>query len=112
MKQLFALVLVTLIGLIFGFSSPAVASEIHNEVQIFEIHCAGCHINGGNIVRRNKTLKLKALQKNNMDSVEAIAEIVTNGKGNMSAYKDRLTQEEIQAVAAYVLNQAEIGWPR
>jgi cytochrome c6 len=28
----------------------------------------------------------------------------------MSAYKDRLTEQEIQEVAAYVLEQAETGW--
>ena len=45
-----------------------------------------------------------------MDSLEAITNIVTNGKSNMSAYKDRLTTEEIQNVAAYVLEQAEKDW--
>ena len=45
-----------------------------------------------------------------MDSLEAITTIVTNGKNNMSAYKDRLTTEEIQNVAAYVLEQAEKDW--
>lgn len=113
MKQLLAIVLLLLTGLLPGlilsFSSPALAGEI-NGVEIFEVHCAGCHINGGNIVRRNKTLKLKALQKNQMASIEAIIDIVTNGKGNMSAYRDRLTNEEIQTVAAYVLDQAQAGW--
>jgi cytochrome c6 len=28
----------------------------------------------------------------------------------MSAYKDRLTEQEIQAVSAYVLEQAEKDW--
>lgn len=28
----------------------------------------------------------------------------------MSAYKDRLSEQEIQDVAAYVLQQAEKGW--
>ena len=45
-----------------------------------------------------------------MDSLEAITAIVTNGKNNMSAYKKRLTTEEIQQVAAYVLEQAEKDW--
>jgi cytochrome c6 len=45
-----------------------------------------------------------------MDSLAAITTIVTNGKNNMSAYKERLTTEEIQKVAAYVLEQAEKDW--
>jgi cytochrome c6 len=79
--------------------------------QIFEAQCAGCHAGGGNIVRRGKTLKLKALQKNQMDNLAAIQTIVTQGKGNMSAYGDRLSAEEINAVAAYVLAQAAQNWP-
>ncbi|MDX2096176.1 MAG: c-type cytochrome, partial [Leptolyngbyaceae cyanobacterium bins.59] len=75
--------------------------------QLFEAHCAGCHLKGGNIVRRGKTLKLKALQKNQVDTVDAIVNLVTNGKNNMSAYKDRLTLEEIATVSTYVLEQAQ-----
>jgi cytochrome c6 len=84
--------------------------ELANGAKAFDLHCAGCHINGGNIVRRGKNLKLKTLQKNHMDSIEAIATIITNGKGNMSAYRDRLTSEQIQAVAGYVLDRAQSDW--
>ncbi len=45
-----------------------------------------------------------------MDSTEAITEIITNGKNNMSAYKDKLTPQEIQDVATYVLKQAANDW--
>jgi cytochrome c6 len=45
-----------------------------------------------------------------VDSLEAITNIVTNGKSNMSAYKEKLTTEEIENVAAYVLEQAENNW--
>ena len=79
--------------------------------SVFEVHCVGCHINGGNIVRRGKTLKLAALKRRGYDSVEAIADLVYQGKGLMSAYGDRLTPAEIQAVSAYVLAQAEQQWP-
>jgi cytochrome c6 len=79
-------------------------------VQIFEIHCAGCHLNGGNIIRRGKNLKMKALHKYGYDSVEAIASIVTNGKNNMSAFSDRLNETEIKNVAQYVFHQAENNW--
>jgi cytochrome c6 len=77
---------------------------------IFENNCAGCHVNGGNIMQRGKNLKLKTLHKNGLDEVEAIAQLVTNGKGLMSAYGDRLSAAEIQTVAAFVLERAEKGW--
>lgn len=114
LKQISA-VLLTLIlgwGLLFALSAPVTAATLDSTdgAQLFQTHCAGCHLHGGNIVRRNKTLKLKTLQRNKMDSIEAIAQIVANGKGNMSAYKDRLTPDQIQTVAGYVLQQAEQGW--
>jgi cytochrome c6 len=45
-----------------------------------------------------------------MDSEDAIASLVTNGKNNMSAFKDRLSANQIEDVSAYVLEQAEKGW--
>ncbi|MEO0488927.1 MAG: cytochrome C6, partial [Cyanobacteria bacterium J06659_2] len=38
--------------------------------------------------------------------------IVTQGKNNMSAYGDRLSPVEIEAVAVYVWQQAQADWPR
>ena len=104
------LAIILLIALTFAFNPPALAADTANGAKIFSVQCAGCHVNGGNIVRRGKTLKLKALKRNQMDSQDAIATLVTNGKNNMSAYKDRLTAKEIEDVAAYVLEQAEQGW--
>ncbi len=93
-----------------AFTSPVLAADTANGAKLFEVHCVGCHINGGNIIRRNKTLKLKALERNKVNTIDAIATLVANGKANMSAYKDRLTQAEIEDVSAYVLEQANQGW--
>ncbi|NJN30770.1 MAG: cytochrome C6 [Synechococcales cyanobacterium RM1_1_8] len=78
--------------------------------QLFEQSCAGCHLNGSNIIRRGKNLKLKALKRYGMDSSGAIAQIITQGKGNMSAYGDRLAPEQITALADYVLARAQADW--
>ncbi|MBD2345503.1 cytochrome c6 PetJ [Anabaena subtropica] len=110
MQKFLKLVLITLLFLTSAFTPPASAADIANGGQIFSLHCAGCHINGGNIIRRGKNLQKKALKKYGMDSLEAVTSIVTNGKNNMSAYKDRLSEQEIQNVAAYVLEQADKGW--
>lgn len=94
---------------LFLFTSPVWAAE-SSTAQLFELHCSGCHINGGNIVRRGKTLKLKALEKNGYITVDSISNIITNGKGNMSAYKMRLSEMEIQALSQYVLDRANQDW--
>lgn len=81
-----------------------------NAQALFTVQCAGCHPNGGNIVRRRKTLKQKALKRNGVESVEAIATLIANGKGLMSAYGDRLTSEEIDVLATYVWENAQNNW--
>jgi cytochrome c6 len=109
---------VSLIALMFFgtfFSAPILAESLTNldhGAKIFEANCAGCHINGGNIVRRGKNLKSKALQKNKVDTPEAIASLVTNGKGIMSAYGGKLSSQEIADVSAYVLQQAAQDWKK
>jgi cytochrome c6 len=102
--------IILLIALTLSFSPPALAADTANGAKIFSVQCAGCHVNGGNIIRRGKTLKLKALKRNGVDSRFAIASLVANGKNNMSAYKDRLSEKQIEDVSAYVLEQAEKGW--
>ena len=88
----------------------ALGVEMTQGAKLFQIHCVGCHANGGNIVRWWKNLKIGTLKRNKLDSVEAIAYLVKNGKNNMSAYQDRLTPAEIETVSAYVLEQAENAW--
>ncbi len=105
MLKIFAIVL----SAVLLFATPVWAVE-SSPGKLFELQCAGCHANGGNIVRRGKTLKLKALEKNGYITKDAIADIITNGKGNMSAYKARLSEAEIQMLAQYVLDRANQNW--
>lgn len=88
----------------FADAPSAAASEL------FAAECAGCHVHGGNIVRRGKTLKQRALKRNGVDSVAAIADLITHGKGIMSAYSDRLSAEEIELLAQYVWDKAQTNW--
>lgn len=85
-------------------------NEFRNGAKIFEVNCAGCHPHGNNIIRRGKNLKKRTLEKNKLDSVEAISYLVANGKNNMSAFGDRLTDKQINEVANYVLSQAKNNW--
>lgn len=90
--------------------NPVLAVETVKGEEIFMVQCAGCHPQGNNIIRRGKNLKLKTLHRNKVDSLEAIAYLVANGKNNMSAFKDRLSEREIEEVSAYVLQQAQTNW--
>ncbi|TAF57514.1 MAG: cytochrome C6 [Oscillatoriales cyanobacterium] len=85
-------------------------ADLSRGAAVFEATCAGCHGNGGNIIRRGKTLKAQALTRNQVDNLEAVSAIVTQGKGIMSAYGDRLSADEIRDVASYVLDRANSDW--
>jgi cytochrome c6 len=78
--------------------------------ELFTLNCASCHAQGGNIIRRGKTLQQKALNRNGYGDVSAIARLITEGKGVMPAYADRLSAGEISAIAQYVVQQAKSGW--
>lgn len=99
-----------LVALLVFWPQPALASG--HGALLFENHCAGCHLNGGNIIRRGKTLKLAALERQGLASPEAIAQVAAAGIGQMSGYGAALGNGGPEAVAAYVWQQAQVGWPR
>jgi cytochrome c6 len=45
-----------------------------------------------------------------MDSLKDIKNQVSNGKSAMPAFKNKLSDKQIEDVATYVLEQAEKGW--
>ena len=78
--------------------------------NLFKHNCAGCHINGGNIIRRSKNLKISSLKRNGIDNPEAIANIARQGIGIMSGYEDELGENGDQLVANWVWEQAQKAW--
>lgn len=110
LKKILIVLLLSLTLLSFSFSSPTFAENTVDGAKIFELQCVGCHVGGGNIIRRGKTLKQKALQHNHLDTLETMESFVAKGKNVMPAYQDRLTEEELQAVSQYVLEEAEKDW--
>jgi len=94
-------------------SAPAANAEQSNSLsgaELFSQHCAGCHINGGNIIRRGKNLKLATLERRGLDSVDAIARIARDGVGQMSGYGEVLSEGGDRVVASWVLEQAQNAW--
>lgn len=105
----FAIALLSCAIAIFMTISPAGAEPPSGE-QLFGANCSACHIGGNNVIISHKTLRKEALEKYEMNSLEAIRHQVINGKNAMPAFGSRLSQEEIEAIATYVLGQAETGW--
>ena len=111
---MFARILSTLLTFLttamFALASPAIAGDVASGAKIFSANCAACHAGGNNVINGAKTLKKDALDKYEMNSLEAITYQVINGKNAMPAFKDRLSDTQIDDVATYVLSQAEKGW--
>ncbi len=102
--------LVLLLSLGSTGTSLAAAADTSPGGLLFEQHCAGCHINGGNIIRRGKNLKLKTLERDEIATVTAIAAIAREGRGQMSGYADVLGTDGDQLVAEWILIQAQNAW--
>lgn len=101
--------------------SPTVASDIEYGRKLFTANCAGCHSKGSNVLNPFKTLQQQSLSRDGYDSQEKVIEIIQKGKSLMPAYSEfispkgnlmpaKLTNNEIEAVAAFVLQQARDGW--
>ncbi len=113
MKRFFSAVAVALVAIALTFTSsvnPAFAGDAAAGGQIFSANCAACHIGGGNVINAQKTLKQADLDANGKNTIEAIVTQVTNGNGAMPAFGGKLSAEDIENVATYVLGQAEAGW--
>lgn len=104
-----------LLALLWPAAAWGAATSASSEVSgatLFARTCAGCHSNGGNIIRRGKTLKRKALARNHIDGPIAIKAIASGGIGQMSGYEELLGEGGAQVVADWVWDQALAGWPQ
>ena len=114
MRKILSILFVAISLLTLAIARPALADAstetIAQGAKIFNANCAACHMNGNNVVAAAKNLKSAALEKYAMNSAEAIVTQVTNGKNAMPSFKGRLNDEQIKAVAAYVLDRSASDW--
>ncbi|GMH41854.1 hypothetical protein BSKO_09764 [Bryopsis sp. KO-2023] len=91
---------------------PAIAAvDLEVGEDVFNGNCAACHAGGDNSVKPGYTLQKDALVQylDGGFSVESITTQVKNGKNAMPAWSDRLDDDEIDSVAAYVFKTASEG---
>lgn len=110
--KLVALAAFILLGCAYFMAGSTVGSAKHGNpapvssgpAEIYSAHCARCHGADG----RAKTAKGKRVEATdftsdwNKDQARGIR-IITNGKGEMPAFKKKLTANEIRSVFNYVL---------
>lgn len=95
-------------GLVF-WPRPAFGAD---GSALFAQHCAGCHVNGGNVIRRGKTLRLAALRRAGLEGAADVARVAANGQGQMGGYGNVLGPGGPEAVGAWVWQQALADWPK
>ena len=83
-----ALMLITLL-----WQSSSALGLSGSGAQLFDLHCAGCHPNGGNIIRRGRTLKLKALEKEKSHMTERLELQSRDQMGEASNLNKRYEKE-------------------
>ncbi|MDJ0897687.1 MAG: c-type cytochrome [Xenococcus sp. MO_188.B8] len=105
-KKILAMAFAIITVATLGFAHPALADG----AGTFSANCAACHAGGGNVINPTATLSQADLEKNGKHSIEAIVTQVTYGKAPMPAFGGKLTDDQIQEVAEYVLSQADAGW--
>ncbi|KAK3264419.1 hypothetical protein CYMTET_26842 [Cymbomonas tetramitiformis] len=108
---------------------------------VFQKSCAGCHSGGGNVVAPNKTLRQGGqppsfvdapnktlrqgdLEANSVFDIQGLSSTISSGKGKMPGYGvecaprgqctfgPRLSDNTIESLSQYVLQQAAAGWPK
>lgn len=80
--------------------------------RLFAQTCAGCHPNGGNIIRRGRTLRESVLRRQGIEDADAVAQIAAAGIGRMDGYAAVLGEGGAECVGAWVWQQALADWPR
>lgn len=93
-----------------AWTSPEQTRE--GGATLFAEHCVGCHVNGGNVIRRGKTLRLAALRRAGLEGPEAVARVAALGQGQMGGYGEVLGPGGAEAVGAWVWEQALAEWPK
>ena len=110
MKRIFSILAIALTMLAsLTFSQPAFA-EVSAGAKLFSNNCAQCHAHGGNSIKPTKTLEANALEENGKNTIEAISLQIYKGKGAMPPFGKKLTEEQIDLLANYVLEQSQNGW--
>lgn len=104
-KFFFNLFMIQIFSFLFHLENiNAISNE--NGKELFEKNCLVCHLGGNNIIIPEKNLKKDSLEENGMNNLNAISYQILNGKNGMPAFQGRLKENEIEAIAKYVLEQS------
>lgn len=83
------------------------SSDLDIGKVLFISNCNICHSQGKNLIIAEKDLKKDTLETFGLNTKEAISYQIINGKNGMPAFGGRLQDDQIDAIARYVLKAAK-----
>ena len=94
--------LLAVVAVIALVSAPAAQAAADGKA-LFDAKCAMCHGKDGVAKPMAKgSANFNDAKWQEATKVEAIETVITDGKGKMKGYKDKMSAEEIKAVGGYV----------
>src|SRR5688572_5158146 len=86
---------------VMAAAASAMAAE--DGAALYKAKCAMCHSENGvakKMAEPSANLNDPKFQEGN--SIDVIVKVITDGKGKMKGFKDKLTPEQIAAIASHV----------
>ncbi|ACH38603.1 lipoprotein cytochrome c, 1 heme-binding site [Citrifermentans bemidjiense Bem] len=83
---------------------PAASATATTGEQLFKLHCAACHPNGGNTITPAKTLSKKAMADRNIKSTDDIVKIMRNPGPGMNKFDEgMIPKDDAKKIGDYIL---------
>jgi cytochrome c6 len=87
--------------ILFALATLSLAGAAHADAALFAQKCASCHGKDGKPSAVGQKMGAKDLTAVK-ESEKELEGIITNGKGKMPAYKEKLTPDQIASLAKYI----------
>lgn len=87
--------------ILFALAALSIAGAAHADAALYAKKCASCHGKDGKPSAVGKKMGAGDLTATKLSESEIVG-VISGGKGKMTAYKDKLTEAEIQSLAKYV----------
>ena len=95
---------------VVGFCIAAVPARAQDTAGLFKSKCGACHgADGSGNTAVGKSMKIRDFASADVQKQtdEELTATITNGKGGMPAYKDKLTGDQIKQLVAFIRDLAK-----
>jgi cytochrome c6 len=87
--------------ILFAVAALSLAGAARADAALFAQKCASCHGKDGKPSAVGQKMGAKDLSATTL-SEKDIAAVISGGKGKMPAYKEKLTDDQVQSLAKYI----------